>query len=368
MTTLHPRGTPFAVETVKTADLNALVRASLSHLNPEIDWGGGLDFAQDDLKLNTDGALHIRLPVPVDAPALENEILRTCGAEFGAENPVKSLRITLATPHHLTAVAAEGLAGVRNLIAVGSGKGGVGKSAMAVALASSLQSLGARVGLLDADIYGPSLVRLLNLQEAPGIRDESRFVPASARGMPCMSMGQLAPAGRPLMWRGPMASGALKQMLERTLWGELDYLLVDMPPGTGDIQLTLAQQIPISGAVLVTTPADLALDDVRHAANMFLQLKVPLLGVVENMAGYTCAHCGATEHPFGSGGGASLAAELSAPLLGSVPLDAALQRALDSGGELLGADIPSAPQLRQIAVQTAWQLHLRPLPEAVELS
>ena len=356
------------MEPAKTAGLDAFVKASLKNLNPEIDWDGGPVFAEGDLELRSDGALHIRLPVPLDAAALEDEILRTCAAQFGAENPVKGLEAVFYSPHHLNVQGTDGLQGVRNLIAVGSGKGGVGKSAMAVALASSLQSLGARVGLLDADIYGPSLVRLLDLQEGPGIRDESRFVPPSVRGMPCMSMGLLSPAGKPLMWRGPMASGALKQMLERTLWGDLDYLIVDMPPGTGDIQLTLAQQIPISGAVLVTTPAHLAIDDVRHAANMFVQLKVPLLGVIENMAGYTCGSCGTTEHPFGSGGGAELAAELNTPLLGSIPIDAALQCALDTGSDLLDANIPSASKLRQTALQTAWQLHLCPLADAVELS
>jgi len=222
---------------------------------------------------------------------------------------------------------------VQHIIAVASGKGGVGKSTVTVNLALALQACGARVGLLDADIYGPSQPLMLGV--APGTRpdteDDQVIIPVEAHGLKTMSMGYLTTERTPMVWRGPMAGGALTQMLEQTRWGELDYLLIDMPPGTGDIQLTLAQKARVSGAVIVTTPQDIALLDARKGIEMFRKVDVPILGIIENMALHECTQCGHVEHVFGSGGGADVAAEYGAELLASLPLAMAIREQTDAG-------------------------------------
>lgn len=203
---------------------------------------------------------------------------------------------------------------VQHIIAVASGKGGVGKSTVAVNLALALQSCGARVGLLDADIYGPSQPLMLGVKPGtrPATENDNVILPVEAHGLKTMSMGYLTTDRTPMVWRGPMAGGALAQMLEQTRWGELDYLLIDMPPGTGDIQITLAQKAKVSGAVIVTTPQDIALLDARKGIEMFRKVDVPILGIIENMALHECTQCGHIEHVFGSGGGADVAAEYGA--------------------------------------------------------
>ncbi len=222
---------------------------------------------------------------------------------------------------------------VKYIVAIASGKGGVGKSTVAVNLALALKAEGAAVGLLDADIYGPSQPLMLGV--APGTRPETEgdqvILPLEAHGLKTMSMGYLTTDRTPMVWRGPMAGGALTQMLEQTRWGELDYLLIDMPPGTGDIQLTLAQKAKVSGAVIVTTPQDIALLDARKGIEMFRKVDVPILGIVENMALHECSQCGHVEHVFGSGGGAEVAAEYGAELLASLPLAIAIREQTDAG-------------------------------------
>jgi len=222
---------------------------------------------------------------------------------------------------------------VKHIIAVASGKGGVGKSTTAVNLALALQSLGARVGLLDADIYGPSVGLMLGVSEGtrPDTRDGKTLVPVVAHGLGSMSMAYLANDRTPMVWRGPMAGGALIQMLEQTDWGELDYLLIDMPPGTGDIQLTLSQKATLSGAVIVTTPQDIALLDARKGIEMFRKVQVPVLGVIENMATHTCSECGHTESIFGADGGERIAAEYGVQLLASLPLARTIREHTDAG-------------------------------------
>ncbi len=219
---------------------------------------------------------------------------------------------------------------IRNIIAVASGKGGVGKSSTAVNLALALARDGARVGVLDADIYGPSMPRMLGVEGRPDT-DGERIVPHLAHGLKVMSMGFLVEEDTPMIWRGPMVTSALQQLLGETDWGELDYLVIDLPPGTGDIQLTLVQKIPVAGAVIVTTPQDIALLDARKALQMFRKLDVTVLGVVENMSTHVCSHCGAEEPIFGTGGGERMAAEYEIPLLGQLPLDMAIREALDAG-------------------------------------
>lgn len=232
------------------------------------------------------------------------------------------------------------LAGVKNVIAVASGKGGVGKSTTAVNLALALAREGARVGILDADIYGPSQGIMLGVPSGtkPAVRDEKYFIPIQAHGIAVMSMAFLTTDSTPMVWRGPMASGALLQMITQTDWGDLDYLVVDMPPGTGDIQLTLAQKVPVAGAVIVTTPQDIALLDARKGIEMFRKVNIPILGVVENMAMHTCSNCGHSEHIFGEGGGERLAQSYDAELLASLPLSMAIRLQCDGGEPTTSAD------------------------------
>ena len=227
----------------------------------------------------------------------------------------------------------EALHNVKNIIAVASGKGGVGKSTTAANLALALAREGARVGVLDADIYGPSMGLMLGLPEGtrPDVRDEKFFIAPTAHGIQVMSMAFLADAKTPMVWRGPMVSGALMQLLTQTAWNDLDYLVVDMPPGTGDIQLTLAQKVPVTGAVIVTTPQDLALLDAKKGVEMFRKVNIPVLGVVENMAVHVCSNCGHAEHLFGEGGGERLADEYEVDLLASMPLSMMIREQADSG-------------------------------------
>jgi ATP-binding protein involved in chromosome partitioning len=224
------------------------------------------------------------------------------------------------------------LAGVKNIVAVASGKGGVGKSTVAANLALAWAAAGADVGILDADIYGPSQPLMLGLQgQRPGSPDGKRMVPLRAYGLSVMSIGFLVDAAQAVVWRGPMVTQALTQLLADTDWGELDYLVVDMPPGTGDIQLTLAQRVPVAGAIIVTTPQDIALADARKGLAMFEKVSIPVLGIIENMSVHVCSNCGHAEHIFGSGGGARMAGEYGVPLLGELPLDARIQQEADGG-------------------------------------
>jgi len=225
------------------------------------------------------------------------------------------------------------IAGVQHVIAVASGKGGVGKSTTAVNLALALQLLGKKVGILDADIYGPSLPTMLGLPEGqrPEVSDGNRFVPMEAHGLQTMSMGVLTTEDTPVVWRGPMASSALIQILTQTLWHDLDILIVDMPPGTGDIQLTLAQKAPVSGAVVVTTPQDIALKDAIKGVEMFRKVSIPVLGLVENMAVHVCSNCGHSEHIFGEGGAQIMADKYQVNVLASLPLDIRIREDLDDG-------------------------------------
>ena len=229
---------------------------------------------------------------------------------------------------------------VKQVLAVASGKGGVGKSATAVNLALALAAEGARVGLLDADIYSPSQPLMLGIAETqrPETREQKYFLPIEAHGLQTMSIGYLVTEKTPMVWRGPMASGALTQMIKQTLWRDLDYLVVDMPPGTGDIQLTLSQQVAVSAAVIVTTPQDISLLDARKGIEMFRKVDIPSIGIVENMAMHTCTNCGHTEHIFGSGGGERMAAEYDVDYLGGLPLDIRIREQADSGKPTVVAD------------------------------
>ena len=252
------------------------------------------------------------------------------------------------------------LPGIQNIIAIGSGKGGVGKTTVAVNLAVALSKLGHRVGLLDGDIYGPTTPIMLGL-ELPPKSVGNRMIPQESNGLKFISMGLLVKSDQPLIWRGPMAHKALQQCLFDVEWGELDYMVVDLPPGTGDVHLTLAQAVPLTGAVIVSTPQDVGLRISMKTLRMFQQTRVPILGIVENMSYYICPHCNSQDHIFGHGGGQRAAEQLGVPFLGEVPLDLAIRTQSDVGKPIVIAqpDAPSARTLREIAEKVAAQVSIR---------
>ncbi|MDZ3798594.1 MAG: iron-sulfur cluster carrier protein ApbC [Xanthomonadales bacterium] len=293
------------------------------------------------------------------------------GLRAGVEAAAAAQGLTLAGFEARTRIAAHAVQPalapsprIRNVIAVGSGKGGVGKSTTAVNLALALQRLGAKVGVLDADVYGPSVPAMLGLSGRPESPDNKSIEPLRAFGVEAMSIGLLVDVDAPMIWRGPMATSALTQLFNDTRWDDLDYLLVDLPPGTGDIQLTLAQKIPVAGAVIVTTPQEIATLDARKALKMFEKVNVPVLGIVENMAVHVCSNCGHAEHLFGQGGGEAMAAQYGVPLLGSLPLDLRIRAQGDAGTPVVAAAPDSAPAQAYLAAAQAMAAQLATRPRA----
>ena len=270
----------------------------------------------------------------------------------------------------IVAHAAQGgvklLPNVRNIIAVASGKGGVGKSTTAANLALALAAEGANVGLLDADIYGPSQPMMLGVSGKPDSKDGKTMEPLQAHGLQIASSGFMIDPDQPMVWRGPMVTQALQQLLELTNWRDLDYLVVDMPPGTGDIQLTLSQKVPVTGAVIVTTPQDIALLDARKGLKMFEKVGIPILGIVENMSVHVCSQCGHAEAIFGEGGGAKMCADFGVPFLGALPLTMSIREQADSGRPTVVAD-PEGP-VAQIYQQIARKLAVAVADKAKDLS
>jgi len=251
--------------------------------------------------------------------------------------------------------------GIRNIVAVGAGKGGVGKSTTAVNLAVGLARKGARVGLLDGDVYGPNVPQMLGCSGTPEVDAEKRIVPPEAQGIKVISMGMLVPPDQPIIWRGPMLHGAVQQFMRDVAWGELDYLVVDLPPGTGDVALSMAQSVPMAGAVVVTTPQGVSVSDVKKAVGMFRQLNIPVLGVVENMSYFVCGHCGERTEIFGNGGGRRMAEETSIPFLGEVPIDTRVRSGGDEGLPIVAAapDAPAAQAFLAVASQVAAQVSIQ---------
>ena len=273
---------------------------------------------------------------PDVATKLQQAALEALGTLPGAVEPQVEVLLQKAQPsaahgQQQTASQATPLPGVQNIIAVASGKGGVGKSTVATNLAVALGMSGLRIGLLDADIYGPSVPLMMGAQEKPQVNSANRILPFINHGVKMQSLGFFLGENAPVIWRGPMVMRAVQQLLQETEWGELDILVVDLPPGTGDVQLTLAQTVPLTGAILVTTPQDLALLDVKKGAEMFKQVGAPLLGIVENMSFFTCAHCGQDTEIFRQGGGQKESNRLGIPLLGRIPLDPEVCDAGDIG-------------------------------------
>lgn len=248
--------------------------------------------------------------------------------------------------------------GVRNIIAVGSGKGGVGKSTTAVNLAVALGRLGARVGILDADIYGPNVPGMIGARGRPRVID-NRIIPIQAQGISVMSMGFMVDEEQPLVWRGPMLHGVLKQLLHEVNWGQLDYLVIDLPPGTGDIQLSLAQTVPVTGTVIVTTPQNVALQDARKGVAMFQKVNVPILGLIENMSYYLCPQCGHRDEIFDNAGGENAASKLGVPFLGRLPLNTQIREGMDQGKPVALNDETEFPALyKDIAEKVAQQVSI----------
>ena len=253
------------------------------------------------------------------------------------------------------------LPGIRNILAVGAGKGGVGKSTTAVNLAVALRQKGARVGLMDCDVYGPNIPQMLGIAGQPEVTEERKMVPPEAHGIKVISMGMLVPPDQPVIWRGPMLHGAVQQFMRDVAWGELDYLVVDLPPGTGDVSLSMAQSVPVAGAVVVTTPQGVSVSDVRKAVAMFRQLNIPVLGVIENMSWFACPHCGEKTEIFGRGGGEKMATDLVIPFLGAVPIDTRVRAGGDEGQPIVAAapDAPAARAFVELAGKVAAQVSIQ---------
>jgi ATP-binding protein involved in chromosome partitioning len=290
-----------------------------------------LNFVRDLKITGRDVSFTIELTTPAcpvrdELKAASEHAIRSTIADVGAVN----IQMTSKVTRHDNVQKEAILPGVKNTIAVASGKGGVGKSTVAVNLAAALAREGARVGLVDADLYGPSIPLMMGIKGRPEMRGQ-RLMPMENWGVKVMSIGFLIDPMQAVIWRGPMASGAIKQFMSDVEWGDLDYLIFDLPPGTGDIQLTLVQTIPLTGAVIVTTPQDISLADARKGFKMFEKVNVPVLGIIENMSYYVCAHCGQREEIFDNGGGRRAAEELGVPFLGEIPIYTSIRVSGDVG-------------------------------------
>ncbi|MBA4255706.1 MAG: iron-sulfur cluster carrier protein ApbC [Polaromonas sp.] len=320
-----------------------LQQALLAALQTVTDPNTGKDFvttkALKNLQVNDgDVSFDVELGYPAKSqmPALRKALIAAARTVAGVENVSANLGIKIVAHQAQRGVAL--LPKVKNIVAVASGKGGVGKSTTTANLALALAAEGAKVGILDADIYGPSQPMMMGVEGRPESVDGQTMEPLENYGVQVMSIGFLVDKDEAMIWRGPMATQALEQLLRQTNWQDLDYLLVDMPPGTGDIQLTLSQRVPLTGAVIVTTPQDIALLDARKGIKMFEKVGVPILGIVENMAVYCCPNCGHTEHIFGADGGQRMATEYSMDYLGALPLNMQIRVQADSGQPTVVAD------------------------------
>ena len=304
-----------------------------------------------------EGAISVRLALAAPGFSQREEVIRRSRETLEKLSGVRTVVIEVSAPAGAPAQAAPPMParppieGVKNLIAVASGKGGVGKTTTAVNLSLALTRMGASVGLLDADIYGPNVPVMLNAKETPLVENERRIQPVVAYGLKLISMGLLVPEDKPMIWRGPMLHSAVTQFLRNVAWGELDYLIVDLPPGTGDVQLTLIQNVAVSGAVIVTTPSVVALADVRKAIEMFRQVNVDVLGVVENMSYFACPHCKGRIDVFGHGEGQRMAQMFGVPFLGEIEIDPGIRIGGDTGKPVaaFGEDYPGAKGFYQIA-------------------
>ncbi|MDE1943201.1 MAG: iron-sulfur cluster carrier protein ApbC [Betaproteobacteria bacterium] len=310
-----------------------------------------------------DGAVTVELELGYPARTLGAAVRESIEAALRGQPGVSAVTVKIdwRIKAHAVQTGLKPLAGIRNVVAVASGKGGVGKSTTTANLALALAAEGARVGILDADIYGPSQPTMMGVSGHPQSADGRTMLPLVGHGLQTMSVGYLIDPDQPMVWRGPMVTQALEQLLRDTQWDDLDYLIVDMPPGTGDIQLTLAQKVPVTGAVIVTTPQDIALLDARKGFKMFEKVGVPILGVVENMSTHICSKCGHEEHIFGAGGAEKMCADFGTELLGALPLDIRIREETDSGNPTVVAEPEGAiaQTYRAIARRLAVKVALR---------
>jgi ATP-binding protein involved in chromosome partitioning len=317
------------------------------------------------------GRVSVDMQLGYPAAGAIDELTRRVQQALEAEPAIESAAVSITSRVHVHKVQGTlaPLPNVKNIIVVASGKGGVGKSTVSANLALALQAEGAKVGVLDADIYGPSQPRMLGVSGRPESPDGKVIIPMQAHGLSVMSIGFLVEEDTPMIWRGPMVTQAMMQLLTDTRWEQLDYLIVDLPPGTGDIQLTLSQKVPVAGAVIVTTPQDIALLDARKALKMFEKVEVRVLGIVENMATHICSSCGHEEHIFGEGGGARMAEQYSVPYLGSLPLDIRIREQSDGGTPTVAAMPESdlAARYRDIARNAAGRLSRQPRNKSLGL-
>ena len=318
-------------------------QALLNALQAVTDPNTGKDFVSTKALKNLqvqdgDVSFDVELGYPAKSqmPALRRALIAAAKSVTGVDNV--SVNLSMKITAHAVQRGVQLMPNVKNIIAVASGKGGVGKSTTAVNLALALAAEGAKVGILDADIYGPSQPMMLGIEGRPESADGQTMEPLENYGVQVMSIGFLVDRDEAMIWRGPMATQALEQLLRQTNWKDLDYLIVDMPPGTGDIQLTLSQRVPMTGAVIVTTPQDIALLDARKGIKMFEKVGVPILGIVENMAVYCCPNCGHIEHIFGADGGKNMATEYGMDYLGALPLNMSIRVQADSGMPTVVAD------------------------------
>lgn len=306
----------------------------------------------------------VELDVTLGYPlgAYESVLSESLRSQIASVTPLPiELKLSVKIDAHVNGAHVPALKGVKNIIAVGSGKGGVGKSTVSFHLAQAIAKLGARVGVLDADIYGPSQPSMFGLTGTKPDISDGKFVPLVKNGMQTMSIGYLIGEDVPMIWRGPMIGKALQQIIADTAWDGIDYLIVDLPPGTGDIQLTLCQKIPVTGALVVTTPQDLALLDVRRACEMLKKLNVPILGVVENMSGHTCQACGHHEAIFGEGGGEKIATIIGETLFAHIPLDSRIREKTDSGAFFSNAsDFHEAQLFEALALKVTGKIACMP--------
>ena len=351
--------------------MSITVEAVRDALSTVIDPNTGKDLltTKSAKNIQIDGAkvsLDIELGYPAKSQIelIQSAVRTAIGTVPGADHV--SVNVYAKIVAHTAQPGVKLLPNVRNIIAVASGKGGVGKSTTAVNLALALAAEGAKVGLLDADIYGPSQPMMLGVSGKPDSKDGKTMEPLEAHGLQIASIGFMIDPDQPMVWRGPMVTQALQQLLELTNWRDLDYLVVDMPPGTGDIQLTLSQKVPVTGAVIVTTPQDIALLDARKGLKMFEKVGIPILGIVENMSVHVCSQCGHAEAIFGEGGGAKMCADFGVPFLGALPLTMSIREQADAGRPTVVAD-PEGP-VAQIYQQIARKLAVAVADKAKDLS
>ncbi len=332
-----------ALRAVQDPDLHKDIVALGFVKNVKID-GGEVDFT-----------IELTTPACPVRDMMKNEAEQVVGALPG----VTAARATMTANVRMRGgMSGQAIPGIRNIVAVGAGKGGVGKSTTAVNLAVALAQRGARVGLMDTDVYGPNIPQMLGIRDQPAVSPEQKIIPPEAHGIKAISMGMLVPEGQAIIWRGPMLHGAVQQFMRDVLWGELDYLVVDLPPGTGDVSLSMAQSVPVAGALVVTTPQGVSVSDVKKAVSMFRQLNIPVLGVMENMSHFVCGHCNERTDIFGNGGGERMAVEMGIPFLGAVPIDTRVRSGGDEGAPIVMAapDSPAAQAFLAVAGQVAAQV------------